>query len=488
MKQIVTVISILVFFTSFSQKTLAKFSNGYSSKFQTFISYDEVLPIVNKKNDEFSLLFIGKRKIHGYLFDDNFNKIDSLTIGKRPRKYKETIGSSISLNNDYRIFLMNNNKRKFAVINFSFKDKKPTISELDLKFKFGKEVFIQSINLDNKFYLLTKEPYSSIINIYSFDEYANYKKHIIDLSEYEFLSKKGVREFDYFLPSHSSFDSTTAKLHKFDENSINSLDQTSNYTKMYIQNNHLVFTLDDNNEFTQIIDINLTDYHHSFKKINKIDGFKAKNSNSYLFKNKIFQVASTSKEMYFIIRDFNTGDILKQYSIKNDEPISFKNTDIIQYGGAYANKRVLKNTKQYLRKVANSNIGVTVDEIDEKYYITIGGFKEIKSGGGGMMMDGMPMPMGFPIISLGSATMFFNPIMTAYGSYTKTKSVNIKTILDEKFNHLEGNIQGNAFDKIDKFIDEGDYPEEGQIMYKYKNYYILGHNTRYNPYYKLRKF
>ena len=83
------------------------------------------------------------------------------------------------------------------------------------------------------------------------------------------------------------------KLNKFEENSINSLEDTSKYNKLYIKGTKLIFTFDKNNNFTQILTIDLNTYKHSYKRINKIGKniFNAKKSNSYLFEDKIFSPA-----------------------------------------------------------------------------------------------------------------------------------------------------------------------------------------------------
>lgn len=479
---------LLFSYTVHSQETLLSIDTNNTS-------IKEVLPIVNEYNNDFSLMFVSRRVISSYLFDKDFKRIDSLVTDKRPGKYKTTIGSSIAKNNDYRVYLSNSNKTKFATINFSFKNKKASFSEFELLAYDNEEdddddddyeFFLQSINNDNKFYLVTTETNNSVINIYAFDDDANYKKHRIDLSKYELLGKKHAKTFNQLLYK-TAFEKMD--LNKFDNKSINSLEQTSDYVKMYVRDNHLVFSIDKNHEFTQIIDIDLANYQHSYKRIDKVIGFKAKTSNSYLFKDQIFQAAATSKKMYFIVRDLETKTVLAEYTIQENEPISFKNSLIIQNGGAYIKKRTLKKTQQYLRKVASSNIGITVDSKDKNYYITLGGVKEIKQGGGMPMMG---MPMGMPIASLGALTVSFNPTMYALGSYTSTRSVTIKTILSTDFKHLEGEVPDNAFDVIRQYQEDNEYPSKGETVFRYKDYYILGHLKTVNEkgeddYYRTKK-
>jgi hypothetical protein len=478
-KTAISFLILLISISLFSQKTILRVENNFKKK-QSFSSNDDVLPIYNYNTKNLALLFIDKRKIYNYLFDENLNKIDSMSTEKRPRKYKNPLGSSI-FDNDYRVFLTDKSKEKFASIHFSFNNKTTTISELELNFTNTNEYFVQSISHQNKFYIITIEYNSNNLKVYSFDKNAKFMAHKIDLSSYKIMNRNYEDKLSAIFFSTNIGFNPSIKINKFDENSISALEQTSDYIKMYVRDNKVIFTIDNNNEYTQVLTIDLNSYKSTFRKINKIDKFKAKNSNSYLFEDKIFQVASNSNELYFIIRDYQTAELLNQYTIKKDAPISFKNSPIIQYGGAYAYKRVLTKSKQFLRKISNADIGITVDRVKNNYQVTLGGVKEINSGGVGM---GMGMPVG----SFGGISMFFNPAGFAYSSYKNTKSVTIKTILDNNFKHIEGTISKNAYDLLKEYQDSYDNPKKGETLFKYKGYFIFGHYNYSNLFYQLHKF
>ena len=477
-----TTLSILLIFiinSLLAQETVFNIKNSFSNS----LTFEDVLPIVNKENNDISLLFIDRRRIYNYLIDSDFKVKDSLKTDKRPRKYKIALGSSVS-NNDYRVYLSNSTKNKFATINFSFETKKTTVKELDISFDKYSEYFVQSMSVNNRFYILSLIYNSSILNIYSFDDNAKYTKHSIDLSEYEFMDK--IKAESLSIQFFTTGMDPTIKLNKFKENSINSLEETSDYTKLYIKDNKFIFTFDINNNFTQILTIDINTYKHSYERINKVDKalFKAKNSNSYLFEDKIFQILSNKDKMYLLIKDLNTKNLLLKYIIEKDKPIHSVNSLIMQYGGIYAQKRTIKTTKQFLRKIATSNIGVMVNKTKDTYQLTFGGIKEVIRGSSGF---GVGMGMSFGAIG-GFASAFFNPTVFAYGSYTSTKSVNVKSILNFDFKHIDGTIKKNAFDLIKKYNDIYDNPSKGETVFKYKDYYILGHFNYGNPFYKLHKF
>ena len=486
-KKVISLLFFLINFFLFSQETILRIENNFKEQ-KTTSSYDEVLSIFNENNNNLALLFIDKRKIYNYLFDENFNIIDSISTDKRPRKYKNALGSSITNSNEYRIFLTNKSKKKFATINFSFKDKTTTISELKLNFTNTNERLVQSISSQNKFYIITIQDFSNNIRIYSFDEKAKATEHLIDLSSFKVMNKDyGDKLSALFFFSSLNGSTSNININKFDDNSINSLVQTSDDVKMYVKNNNVIFTFDMNNEYTLALTINLNTYKGTFKKINKIYNFKAKNSNSYLFEDKLFQIASNSEKLYFIIRDFKSEDVLNQYVINKYEPISFKNTPIVQSEKSYTNKIKFQNTKQFLRKISKSNIGISIAKIKNKYQITLGAIKKIISNEGNF-------GMGFitPDVNIRSFAptniAFFNPTNIAYNTYQNTKSITIKTILDKDLKHVKGGVSKNAFDLLSKYQDVYDNPKKGEAIFKYKNYYIFGHFNYGNRFYQLHKF
>ena len=183
----------------------------------------------------------------------------------------------------------------------------------------------------------------------------------------------------------------------------------------------------------------------NYKRIDKYlssDNFKVKNSNSYIFNQNIYQASSNKEQLFLTIKEIATNKILKQYKIEKDKPISFANTPIVQNGGMYINRRILKKTKQFLRKISTSNIGISVNKFGDNYQLTLGGVSEISANG---MMSGMGGMMGgIPIAGFGNLTLFFNPTAFAFNSYKDTRSVAIKSVLDPNFEHLKGVIKENA--------------------------------------------
>ncbi|MFK5959623.1 MAG: hypothetical protein QM495_12245 [Lutibacter sp.] len=471
---------------SFGQEEIKGFKNYLKT---SFTGIKEVIPIVNEKNNDISLFIVDATKIYGYLLNEQFEIINQLSSETRSRKYKTLIGNSISEGNDYRVYLANTKRTKFASINFSYNKQNSNFKEFSLESK--DEKFIQTATYNNKFYLFSVIKNTSIIKIYSFDDEANYVVTKVDFSKDRFINRENKKALLYHLLTFSTGAYGLTKsvdIHKIDKNSPNSIEVTSNFRKLYLNDSKIIFSFDQNKNFTQVIVIDLISFKKEVKRFkkpfNEIQSV-SKKTNTYISENNIYIISSTNEKFTFIIQDFNTGSLIKEYSATVNDSITFKNTPIIQKGGAYDAYRELEKTRKFLRKITTGKIGISTYKINNNYQITLG--SKLDQATGGMMM-----PMGgigtIPIASVGNVSVFFNPTYFAYNSYSNTKSTYIKCLFDLEFNHVKGEIKENAFDKIKYFKEKDHYFPKGKTVFKYKDYYILGNYFSGSKSYRLRKF
>ncbi len=447
----------------------------------------EAFPVVNELTNDVSLFLIDSRNIYAYLFDEQFQVKSSLASDKLPRKYKVLIGSSISTDGNYHLFLTNNSEEKFGRISFSYADGSSSMKEIDLNMK--KQAFVQTISHNNRFYLITTQKDTSILNFYVFDGDGGPIQHKVDLSEERFINKKNKTENVYrLLFPYTSVNSTTGKVEKIQEDNPNSIETSSANNKLYLRDGKAVFTFDGNRNFTQMVSIDLNNFDHSVKRYRKPleqVPFQQKKSNSFIQDQQLYMLASTREEFVFTISDVETGKLVEKYGATVNDTISFKNSPIIQEGGAYDSYREMEKTKKFLRKITSSEVGISVYKLDGQNQITLGGKKEIQ--GGSMMM---PMGMGFPgvpIANFGTVNVFFNPTFFAYNHYSATKSTFIHCLFDDDFKHLEGTPKVNAFDKIQSFTEEIQGLKV-ETLFKHNDYFVFGHYSPKSKKYIFRKF
>jgi len=482
MKKIVSfLVVVFIFYISNAQDTFLEIQNTLKTSNNPI---KQSFSVINKLNNDFAFFLLDAKETYAYLYNEKLENISKLSTKSLPRKFKVLIGSSISNDNHYRLFLTNTKKTLFGTIDFSFETGNTEVKELDLKLP-GQD-FIQTFTYKNNFYILTALANTSTLIFYKFDDEGNYTRNEIRLSEEEFVNSRNKPVALYNLFVKGSGLSERTLIEKIESSNPNAIETTSAFTKMYQLDNEVVLTFDENKEITQIIQINLDDFSvktRQFKKPLQDVSFNNKQTNTFVFNDTFFTIASTNNNILFSAYNFDDFKHIKTHEAKVEDDIYFKNSPIIQRGGAYKAYREMEKTQKFLRKITNADVGISVYTFDNTYQITLGGKQEIARGGFGFGFGG-----AIGGASFGAINVFFNPTFSAYNSYNNSKSTYINCLFDKNVEHLNGVVIENVFDKL--FEYQNKYPFlKNQTVFKYKDFILLGHrSTKSSKKYILRKF
>jgi hypothetical protein len=158
--------------------------------------------------------------------------------------------------------------------------------------------------------------------------------------------------------------------------------------------------------------------------------------------------------------DLYSGAINKSFVAKREDTISFKNTPIVQEGGAYGagDSRELSKTKQLLRKMVNGDAVITATPNNyNQIELIIGSYAKMSGGGGG----GMYMPGG----GYGGSHM----VMVPTGGFNRggwVKSARFKTLLNaDTFEHVEGAIGNSINEKIEYYTGGIKIPPQAENLF-----------------------
>lgn len=462
-----------------AQKEVASLPVNYSSD---FFSDKESIAVSNNKTKELVVLIEDNDKTILSLLDENFKQIDTVIGEKLDRKFKTFIGHSI-IGDTYYIFFKNNDGKKFGYIEIDFKT--GIASQIILDFKLEKEKYVEAISHNNTFYIMTSEKKTGMVNFFEFTKSKQFLKHAVDFNSVGYVktnSNGSLSVGPYELLNSNSLGLLT----KIDLNSPKAVESTSEKVKLYQVKNELLFTFDNKVDKTSVIIVNLNDFSHKDIVIDKpkLDIRPEFSSHNSLYNNGVFyQAVCSSNQLKLTARDFTTQELLKELCITDtNDTISFKNGPIIQENSSIwykDNKRIreLEKSSKFLRKVSNGELGIVAFLNQNNIrQITIGGY--VKGGGGGVGM--MPMggiPMGGIPLGGGMLTTTFNPFMGAYNSYSYTKSTRIECLFDKDFNHVEGEVENNIFDKIHEQEKRIEKEKSLAAGLKLKNVYR--HNNKY---------
>ncbi len=466
-----------------------KLLNEHPIKFKPSFTTTPFSVIDSEQNT--NLFFVTKNKVNTgnnesavvhIKYDKDHTVTHHKTLARLPLEFQKMkiSGYSLAADNTVNLYFSNHKKTMFFL-----KSIRPdgTTKQKEFDFKIKKEVFVQAINHQNKFYILTAPKSSQSLKIYEFVG-DTYEEINYNLSREAFYNEKNKKE-DLF----GLFSNETIEI--LEDEVPSSIEITSKPFKLYPKGNELILTLDHRDSATRIIRLNLLNKSAVVTHI-PISTLPFKNldylsSNSFIYKDRIYQLIASRELMVFTVKDIATKNILKEYSAqKDDEEITFKNSPIFQEGGMYdTGIRELAKTKQFLRKITASDVGIVAYEKEGLLHLNMGGFKKIQSGGAPMMMPGFG---GMPVAGLGAVTMSINPLFYAYSSYNNTRSVFIKCLFDANtIEHLPGPVSDNVFDKIyyyAKYIEK----KHLETIFRKDSFFVYGYYDKKRKYYRLFRF
>jgi len=451
-----------------------------------------VLPIVDENTGNFALFFNESKILYAYLYDQNRNKVGQFYTDELPRKYGSVLGYGIEGNTNYVIYSSNGSRTKFLSTTFDFKGHDAVSEEVVLE--LGNEIFVQGINIKNDFCLITINKKDSNLIFYKFIDGALYNRKVVNLSGITMLDKNNKSRSLYKLLADSAFEIVNKNgllgSASFKNLSFEIIDHTvpspmeivSKKNKLYVTNNKLTFTLDENKDITQILTVDLTDFSHDYRVFDKPlrNAPKlGKKTNSFLFQDHLLLIGLSHYGLEFQVIDFSSGKTVKKYSVLKDQKISFSNSPVVIEGSIFNRYREMEETEKLIRKTNRTNIGISLYQTADGYEISIGGSKEVKQG--------MPMVSTSPTAdSFGSPL----PYSTSYNYYyfEGQKSIYLTGLFNSRFEHLEGNLQPNGFDKIYDFKSSRRKEPYTETVFQYDNHLIWGEYNSAKNAYVLRKF
>ncbi|CAL2102503.1 conserved protein of unknown function [Tenacibaculum sp. 190130A14a] len=496
MKKIVVTLIFFWLSCANSQEKIGEFyleENG--SKYHIKKSFS----IFNNYNNSIATFLLEKKTIHAHLLNKNFDYQKDLALQDIKKKYSVLVSKLYNKQNNYTLILSNKEKDKFAMVKFDFKSNKVEFIEDVLKVK--KLIFLQSVNKGDTSHLLFLDEKTSNIISKNFTFTNKTTTTVFHLEKEEFLinaeRKISLKKLlaDYKKANHREVKNIEYELTKINENpyktqiventffegaaystertqlSPTSMELTSRFNKLYIKNNDVILTLDKNRFYTQILTLNLANGSYTFEKVKKPlfeEQHMYKRSNSFIYNNNLFLVTASKNKLICAIHNLKNKQKIKRIEANINEPINFKNSSIVQEGGAFKNNRNFEETNKFLRKISESNIGIGVIKHHNTYEVVIGAQKQAMKGSSTALIFFQMGLMGFSpnILNIES---FSSPNSTSFFNYLTTKSIKIHCLFDENFNHKEGVVKRNVYDEIADFVKSTKDKNTDGIYHNYDN-------------------
>lgn len=442
---------------------------------------NDLFQVVEEDKKQVLLFFRDKNRVLTVKFNDKFEVLDSISSTRPPKNYDDIIGYSIS-NNKYYSYWSTPNNKEITTQCFDFDTKKVSLKTFNLDFE--KEKTVKTITVNSVFYLITAVKSSSILNFYVFDD-GNLTKKTVDLSANRFLSyDTKTCTLWSLLNSDTGLDGSLS-IQNISNDTPPSLTFSANKRKVYTNGNELFFTFDNNKNFTQTMTINLNDFSATSKGYNQpyllSVNYVEDESNSFYVNGKLIQMKLNENRLALSIKDME-GNELKTYEILKDKEVTFKNSDIIQENGSINKTRILDKSNQLLRKIYFEYPSMSCYYFNDIVYLTIGSVSLERSGNGAMY--GAMFGLAGVLIATAITS---NYSLANLNSYKNRKVVYINCLFDKDFNHIDGEVNKLAFDKLRNLAENKD-DLLSQSVFKFNSKLYFGGYDKQEKSYKFFSF
>lgn len=460
MKKYVFILLLLVVFgNSFAQTVL----NQFPMELKKSSDYFQILNGENEQKEYFSFI-TDKQKCTLLKYNSALFFKDSLSVSRPSSDYDFMAGMTFSKAGNPQVYWASKDYQHIKLIDFDLENH--TTTYLDYENDFKREKIIDAFTAENVFLVLSITPDNKL----KFTHFSNNGKNenSIDLGTKN--TENGNSIDNHLISAIFDFGLT-----KIDTDLFTPLYIATAKVKRYLKENTYVLSFDVKDE-TSLISINLTDF--SFKKEQfPFEKFEKKSgSNSFLHQNILYQLTANSEALSLTGIDLKTKKTIETYRVNSSTEIDFKNTPLLQQS-ENGKTRELKNTAKFLSKIDFENVGISIYNTPNYNLFTIGGVREVASGGNialgfGLTLGGI---MGGVLIDP-SAVMESGNIQTIY----------FESYFDKNFKHLNKPFRPLYIDALGEFLSEN--RPSVQNIYPFKNYVILNYYDSKSKEFVMRKF
>ncbi|MDC6366548.1 MULTISPECIES: hypothetical protein [Flavobacteriaceae] len=430
-------------------------------------------------------------------YDLNMKKKFANKILKQKQSHVNFIESYQAENKVGYIF-SNNSRKKFFGLIYDFESEK--IVEKPLDFKLEREDYLVNYSHDGKFYILAQIKNTRKLKFHVLDINLNYETHIIDLGKSDYY-KNGTKQDEFpkrvvysngtIKDSLLNYASHNAYLKLVKRHSPNLNEVITHSDKIYLSDEKLLITLDSNNEYTNLIEINQKDSKTTIRQISKTDfgeNLSGIKTNSFILDNLLFLLKGDKKKVFVKLYNLDSNKSTSVFSFHRNSPyleqrnillnqnlVTKHNIDIHP---SESNKESVQKRLQKIMKGGNK-IGLRALDSDQSFLLMLGGYKKT---------NGAPMTMPGSFGAVGGLTMGM-----MFGNYTFVRDESLYFYLDKQNFDLDLSDFEDPYQKMEDLFNEiYDEKARRKISWKTKfqidSDYYLGYLDRRENIYYIRKF
>ncbi|QLC66975.1 hypothetical protein LPB248_11910 [Flavobacterium sp. LPB0248] len=288
---------------------------------------------------------------------------DKFVTSRQYTENRSLMGYSFSEDGNPTLYWFSQEEKSIILIKYYLENK--TLRALKFQIPLEDNYILANYQKDNNFYLLLQSKTKQALTAFVFKN-GMAEERFLDFSSFKFIDRKTQpKTFNQILNENP--------IEKMDAGEYNPLYKVSAKSKLYTLPNRLILTLDQSFRKTQLFDINLDNQEIKEKIFVKPVGAKnPKTSNSFYHENKLYQINANADELLFDIKDYESGQSIKSFTVSKQDTIRFSNSPLLMQIEDRAPKQ-LKNTAKFLKVLSSLDAGISVYKNQKNLFITLGG-------------------------------------------------------------------------------------------------------------------
>lgn len=330
------------------------------------LNQSQILNIEDEANKDIYAFAWDNKNINILKYNKFFFLKSQFTDSIKQEKSRNLMGAIITEKKKPTLYWISQNYKNLVVSTYDLEKK--TSESLNFIFPESHDYIITSFQQQTTFYILAKEKESDHLLLYKFKD-GKCEIKMFDFSNFIFKNERNVA---------FSFSALIKRfpIRKMEQDILNPIDLASKINKLYVLKDRILLTFDYNTIKTQVFDLNTNTGEVEEKNFNQpLSKTASRNSNSFYYDKKLFQLKANKDEFLFDVKDFDSEKTIKTYSFLKNDTIAFKRSPFFMQ---IDNNRPqqLKTTAKFLKNLDGLSAGVSVIKNKKNTFITFSGFGE----------------------------------------------------------------------------------------------------------------
>jgi hypothetical protein len=460
MKKFTFIVLLLAIVGTSSAQTIL---NRFPVELKKSSDYFQIFTAANEQNEYFAFV-ADKENLTVIKYNSALFFKDSLTVTRPDRNLDYMIGVTFSADGNPDLYWSSKNHETFKLIHFDFQ--KRTTSDLTYENNFARKKIIDVFVAKNCLNIVSITPENTL----KFTNFSNVGKNDFTVPFYinESITEKSKAD---------------AIVNRILENGISIIDKKqftplyvgAAHVKRYLEKEQYILSIDSPTT-TTLFTVNLNNFLMQKSEFPHHTSDKNSGSNSFLHQDVLYQLSVNSASLALKGTDLKTKNELGNYLTTAQQEIEFKNSPLFLQT-ENGNTRTIKNTAKMLSKINLESVGLSIYGTPNYNLFTIGGVREVASGGGLAMAIGL----GIGGVLSGSDIMVGSDFIS-----DTMQSMYFESYFDNDFKHTKRPFLPLYIDELGSFLNSN-RPSVHSIT-PFRDYIILNYYDNKTKEFVMRKF